>query len=546
MAISPLLTGYFFKKSLTALINQYNQNNTAKMKLVAYENGWLQSDFTLQIIPFTQNQTNTNPDLLQLSTITLKANVQHGPLLSHPINKGLTFGIATVNTQIHFDNKVETFLLGAPKPTGIGNIISIVHFDGDWINHLQTIPINMAIPFVDGNVNWQGLKGTIIVRMRGGVVNALKSNLVFGTLNVKLNLEQPIEFTQQPITQITDTKRAVNGLFVGKTLLTFSDSTVKYNGGTLLTIKDFANDTASDDENNHFNLTENLNIAGITVKYDDFPVISPIKLILTLDDINANEIAILFKLLSDQMDTSPIAANFPRLLLPTSRLSLNFSMNSALGELSATSEAHLLNNAPLPQTMDALHQTIQMNTHVKVAAPLATFLVQQYLIVSAMKLIKTTPDNQTTAAENVENPIINKQSFNNAIADMIQAGKLPLNVAIQIMNLYDTNVTPELFAAKIKSFNLSPDTESNLNQLYTQMHLPKQTPNVTAEQTTPPQSAQSLITELLRDGYLIQDNNDYLLNITYDHGVMKINDKEMTPLLHPPVPAGAVLNTQPS
>ncbi len=537
----PWSTGYFFKQNYLRVIADFNQHNATQIRVVSYHAGWLQSQAIIQIIPSSSRIYKDD-----LTTITFDQHIAHGPIVYDSTQKRLRIALAAMQDTIHLADKIETFLFGKPKSQGIGTIHSIVHFNGWWSQHIQIPPMTIQVQNIISKIFWEGVNGDVDILVHANRVTQIKSNLLFGALSVKGNEKMPTTmqfvFLLQPITEKSNSLLHPIGLWSGNLQSTIPGISLQNASNLVFNAEALAFDGMSTiTATNMLSFTNTMSIQKIEIPNYIIPTITALNLNFSLDNINAGELVHFINIAKNTEKNDPAKFDnlekqytelFPRLITATTHVGLHFSANTTLGAVLLTGEVNWPENKALPTTMDELRNNISAKSAIRIAIPLAQVMLNQFFTDVAKRGAEKMSASNTVNNTAVSSP--QKDIFKNAVAKFMQEGKLPLSTAIQVMTLYDTNISSSEFATHLTQLGVPPATEAELMQLYAQKNsaatpaiLPNTANNQAAAQQALADTMKNKFDALLQQGYIVKENDDYVVSITYIDGVMKVNGKEL-------------------
>lgn len=549
IGLCPWITGYYFRQNYLNLIAHYNLQHESKLTVTSYQYGWFSSQVVLKFNPFSPGPTQSN-EIAETSAITLEQNITHGPFVQDKIHHTYTLAIASLHTTVHFSPKIETIIFSQPKPGGIASIESITHFNNEWINRINVIPMTLSFIGMD-KTTWQGLEGTVSFKTDADLIRQLKSHFVFGELKITLeDPEQNTEFSLQSITHDTDSQHQPMGLWTGHSEIVIPAATLKTNSTLQFSMANLSFSGATNITDNMFHVASSLAIDNLNMPSQMIPVIAPLNYKLSINNLNAMELNHFITAL--QAARASDLANekltiyqtvLPRIITPTTHLNLDFYTNTSLGALTAKGMAAWPANVALPNTLDELMKNANGKIDIRIAIPLANAIIDETIDEVTTRVVQKMPETPSAASITTNKPVdTTKETFKNKLTALMQSGALPLAAAIQLMSLYDEHATPETFASSIKQLNLTtPGMEAELIQLYTQLANtpPASTlPTIPTSVQTPTSqnqirqelsaSVKSQVEQLIQQGYLIKDNNDYIASIIYENNTIRINGKDIS------------------
>lgn len=561
VAFLPWITGYYFKQQYVDLITAYNAKHPGRITIVDYQTGWFSSNAKLIINPISaedlspqaQGNLSAATEFLKNTALTLDQHISHGPLVNDPISHTLTFALASIQTTLHLSEKVETLLFGATKPNGIGAISVLAALKHEWIYRVQLFPMDLSFMSMD-KTHWEGIEGTISFKTNADdTATQISSKLIFGSLNIAVQeAEEKLELALMPITQNGNWSYSPIGLWIGDADITLPGATFKINNALHYGMEKLLLVGNSNIKGNMYNLASTLTINNLTLTDYAVPSISFFQYKLAFNNLNAMEL-VHFTTAIQATQNKPNPQDeimtvyqtvLPRVITPSSTVNVDINMNTSLGALMAKGNALWPANIALPNTMEDAGKNVHGKMDMRIAIPLANAFIDQAVNIMADHAIQQMPAVPTVTTITPETPAdVNKDALKNKLMLFMQNGQLPLPAAIQIMSLYDAHASPDAFTANVKQLRLAPPVEADIIQLYTQLATAPQpaTPAPAVPTTVQPQLSQSQlqkdlsdslkdqVNQLIQQGYLIKDGNDYIATLTYENNVFKINNKDLAP-----------------
>lgn len=561
VAILPWITGYYFKQQYIDLITAYNAKHPGRITIIDYQAGWFSSNAKLNINPISaddlppqaQNNLSAAAEFLKSTALTLDQHISHGPFVRDPINNSFTFALASIQTTLHLSEKIETLLFGATKPDGVGTVSVLAALDREWTYRVQLFPMDLSFMTID-KTHWEGIDGTVSFKTNADdTVTQVNSKFVFGNLNVAIeDAGEKLELALTPITQSGSWNYEPVGLWTGQTDITLPGAVFKINNVLHYGMEKLLLAGNSNVTGNMYNLVSTLTINNLTLTDYVVPSISLLQYKLAINNLNAMELVHFISAAQttqnkpnpqDEMMTV-YQTVLPRVITPSSTVNLDVVMNTSLGGFTAKGNAIWPANTALPNTMEETAKNVNGKVDIRIAIPLANAFIDQAVNSMAAQAIQQMPATPAVTTITPETPVdANKDTLKNKLMVYMQNGQLPLPAAIQIMSLYDSHASPDAFATNVKQLRLAPPIETEIIQLYTQLATAPQptTPIPAVPTTVQPQMAPSQlqkdlsgslkdqVNQLIKEGYLIQDGNDYIATLTYINNTLKINNKDFAP-----------------
>lgn len=544
LGVGPWITGHYFKKNYLDLIANYNQNNsgTFKITVLDYSAGWMSSRVILQLTPVKNNITG-------MTFINIEENISHGPLVFGQGKTLPTIAAASILSTVRLPDQINALLFGKGRPEGLASIHSLAYFDGNCVNHIQMLPVNTSILGM-ANLDWQGLNGVITfkVNTKTNQISQLNSDLTIENLSLKLNdalgMGQNTEFVLQSLVLKTDTALPSIDISSGGSQLTISGASWKNSTGLQFGLNNLVVQGSSQmNADNMVNFSNTLSIQKIEVPHYVIPVISAINYNLLVNNINAKELNAFIKLMQPGSNNDKqLEMQIPRIITATTNVKFDTGFNTPLGIFVFKGLAFWPAKVALPTTADEMRVNANAKADVRISIPLAKVLTEQ-----AINQWSNTMEGKITSGQPTMTPAEtktmsladkSKDVLKEQLASLLQSGSISLNAAIEVMSLYDQHPSLAAFKAELQKVELTPVIQAQLNQLYAQLYAantqpalpPAPTPdNQQVAQQAAASSLKNQIDEWIKQGYVTQDNNDYVTTIIYENEVLKINGKELPP-----------------
>lgn len=525
IALTPWLTGLYFKQQFLNLVIALNQDNRVKVSVLEYHVGWLTSHIRVNVIP-------TSPDTGPVE-INLDETITHGPIIFDMKQNKFMFAMASIESNMHLPMRVETLLLGKKPSQGILNIYCIADFNGNWKSYFQMPALNMQFSS-SGNIAWQGLTGDSNMRTDNGHISTVQSNFNIGAISATTPIG--LQLNTKPISITYDGTFHPIGLWVGNFNVSVPNLSWVNSTGKNINIENLKITTKNDiTSTNLYNGIETLSITKLELPGNDISSVSPANITLEENNFSAKGIVGLGNYLrkvkpsdiSNNNDLrNQILALASKITTSTSTLTGDASFNTSLGAFALNGKIYGFTSTPAASLNDILKNS-HMQIDLKVAVPLANKLLESYFQTLTSRIntrsssIPSMPmPPELTTTQPIDQAGI--ELFNEKIAGLMKQGKLSLTTSMQIMTLRGQNLTPDQFSAGLSNLKLPGDMVMQITTIYEQSLQTKQ--NTTATPiTTSADKTKDIISQWLKKGYLIQNQNDYVVSITRDDGVIKIN-----------------------
>lgn len=520
-AALPWLDGFYFKSQFINFVNALNQDNRIKISIIEYHEGWLHSYVRISAkanVPAPANEPV--PEIIAEETIT------HGPIV-YGKKQSLALAIALIESKMHLSDIMKQLMLGPTSVPGDIEVSTIATFNGHWKSHAHIPTISIQSP-EGGNVTWKGLDGYSDLLLHNQHIDSVESQFTFGQLSASMPTPVNLELNVQPITLSYKGNLHPIGLWEGNFQISAPDLSFKNMNDKNLHINHFQLTTNTNiTSNTFFNATENITIQALELPENDFTPISSAKLNVSITEFSAKGIIDLAHFLKNiNSDNLPnddfhnqLIIYISKIVTPSSKLSSDVSFNTPLGHLILSANAEKFAPNATTSDIDIMESGI-IKVNIRIAVPLAKKIAVSYSQMLATHLL-----NQPGATIN---PVSTNQArieqFNEKIAELMKQGKLSLSSSMQIMTLRNQDQTPEQFNQDLAKLSINPTIMAQIIALNTQL-LEEQKTTQTNPATVPTPQINDLIDTWIKQGYLLQDNNDYTAIITIEKGVVTLNGK---------------------
>ena len=552
VGVIPLVDGYFFKSTFLNQLNALSQetaNESVKFDVKQYQLGWLKSDLKLRVL-------STDPELNKEfpNGITVEYKISHGPWVYDDVAKQYVFAYAILTSDIYLPPEIEMMILGKQSNKPILKMQTIVSFNDTWAQHVSIEPISIpgmgAIKFADST-------GLTSFKLVNDVLYGMNLSGTIGAITVTADKNNPLipDALIQPISLSQKLARQDIGLWNSDSDAKFPGIAINWKDGNGVNLEKLELSSVHGiDANKVYNASFNLSTGKFEVKYTDknIPSIVNSKFNVAVNNLNPAAINDYLNYMMNLDKTKAVSMNqeeqnkmqqqFLNIITLKSNVTANVDINTSLGLLSLKSKTYLQEGTPTPITLPDLEKNVIVETNARISAPLLFYFESESL---KSKLADAPPQalmqgesplNLSAGTQKNEKNSVMQQKM----VDLIQEGKISLQVSIQVLDVAGKNLPVETFAANIKSI-VTPEVANQLTQAY-QAQLSANTSSASpqadmAQQAAPapltadqiPQAAQKKIDDLVAQGILIKDNNDYVINLIYQNNVYKINGKEIPP-----------------
>ncbi len=543
VAAVPGINGYYFKNHYLKLIEAHG-GGVGKLKVTDYQLGWLSSTAELTM-DFNDPDAKT-PDPTKV--IAFEQQITHGPFLQDPDNGGWVVAQAAMQTQVHLDKKIES-MLGVNTADGIMQVSTVVSFADHYANQVKTPLFNFKNDD-KGTITWQGMTGMVDVDFVSEQLKHVKTDVALGQLSIQgptMTLTMPSMAAQaEKNCQAAIMCTGTSSLAVPSISGAQESKTVKLAG---LTTKTTYGVGAGNDY--HADLDVMLNKLDVP----DYSF-GPISLKFSAANLNATELKKMIDI-SKRIAAAPAAelqaqqlvalAEYnkilPNVIMAATVLHEDAKIDTSYGRFTSTAKFYWPANTPLPANSSDLSK---MNFNMDVHA--ATTLVDQVIAVLDGTTAKPKSVSDVVTPVVPEKPAApTAEETIHALLDPLTNDKKMSDDAVKaIIDLHKKHLLPAIYDAAIEKImfaqRLPMATEKEITKKLQDQYAGSYTENdITADVTTatpasavtdktPPAQpsnasgqAQAQLDAMIKQGYVRQDKDNYVVSIVYENGTMKVN-----------------------
>jgi uncharacterized protein YdgA (DUF945 family) len=500
----PFGLGIWIKHSYLQLIAFENGLNQLHIELLHYHRGWLSSDVDISVEPVFPGLNRT----AQQERVILHQHIQHGPILYQP-NKSQLF---TVNLAA-IQNRLE--LANADKSMN-SSLASIVESD-DSLNFLGEYKTKFRL------TGFKSISSKLEVgEMKGNALFWPMQKRVEGDINIANFMLNNTGFliAANKLYLLFNQYQSADGLWLGNHSLTCADVTFSGASNKSISLLGISMQGYAEEVANQLNGMRQITIDKIQA---DGLGVGPVILEVGVQGLNPAGFMLLLNkfhdLLSQGFPLAELQQQFiiflPKIIQPGSRLKVSrLQVTTPNGSLLLQGEIEWPQQAVLPKNIKEIMQASSAQCSLRISMPLASMLLRIGANLFSPAIIPSTMPKEATRVQK-ENALL--------VLLLVQQKQLSKTTATKLIALQKQGISEEKYVAAIKSMTaaneISAETEKLLSSHYVNFH------NQDAIKT----STATQFSQWLKAGYLIQDKNDYILSLIYDHGVLKINGHSLSP-----------------
>jgi hypothetical protein len=480
VGLVPFINGWFFKQKYLELLSSLNTDSEIQFRVKEYHLGWRHSTALVDVIipsPVPQNEA---------MHFTLEQHIQHGPLIfkeNFPVDTH--FQYAFIDGILKKDSRVYM------------NLTTNVSFGGIFQNHFDILNVDLQLPFAT-KLTWEGANGTMDFKadqnhIEYGLVHAdiypivLKS--MMGSVNItKINFQNEFHYENQ------HTLNGTNTLKIPGINLDFLQFDIRIGNLQL--------DHSFDVKNNAYQSKVSIGLQQLSVPN---LMIAPLNATFALSNFNFD--AFLNFIKNSENDNSPEL--FYKSITPQSQLNSTIDFSIPEGNFHADFKGNWSDKA-FPQKPDFFNY---MDYDIKIVA--AKTLVHH--------LIELASESSPQTVQPQAKPL----TFDDQVNVLVEQKLMSIYAASQVKELVKTPLPMDAFETALQSLQttneITPEAVNILKQSYATLQAMDSQPQIA--QPTAEEALSAKFDELIKQGYILQEKDNYVVNITHHDGAVLINGR---------------------
>lgn len=552
LALAPLIDGYFFKQNYLNLLTAMNQESGSKINLVEYHLGWMSSDAKTSVE--LKDPIQGTPII-----ITITQHIMHGPLV-HDLNNHWNLAQAQIQSHFLLPDSFNNLLFGPDVKThaAIIQIDTLATFRDEYYNQISMPAINLQLPN-GSKLTWQGLTGDSYLQLENHKIYHTEAAINFG--GVTLQTIAGTLTSQNILIQYDVTRNAI-GLMDGSYAVSSPGFAVTSMKGNIDIEEISFKDSFSVDNNNFFN-----NQTEFSLKNLNLPEFRLNSMNIQINENNLSAEGVLnyintiyqLKEKSYMIPPDQIQALFTKLITTKTTLNENAALVTAFGSFVSDGQVYWPNPV---QTFDEAVNNANFKINVRISASLINHMIDIAAVKQHEEVAKSHPellsgddaainlidqwgkqnlisDSASISLKDLVKMHLSTKDFATNVDEFILRKDIPTNLATELKMQYakikiaDPHLNATTGNAKPQSAaNMQPITNSTAATHTSSMADVSETADdsQTTNQTSTTQTQIALtakmkkqIDDLVKQGYLKQDKDDYITTITRENGVIKIN-----------------------
>lgn len=534
--VSPWVTGLWFERSYHQLITFYNLQGDFNIDLMHYHRGWWSSDAELHIEVI-------NPEVLQYFAelgiknpkvdVTFQQHIQHGPVI---FNSGASplFGLATIRNQVHLSNDIQAVMQSTrvQKPLVV-EVKDFISFTGGYHKYFSISPFQVVYTKNNLLIQFnQGLQGNVWVspterRFSGDVI--LSHFVMSSGKNVLTVPKLDVQFKQY---------RTRNGLWLGQSGMFASEVDWNDENENVIHLSDVDFHGNIDEKSGELYGLKSLSVKEVML---DGRLIGPVHFQVSAVGLSSkglvNLIAAYQKVvrrgeLYESQLRQNITSLVPSMFSTKTEIKIdNLQVMAPEGSLQLSGKMYWLFNESSTDGLLGLYQDANANASLRVSKNFLNKIIDDISQLSYFRSIS--PERRDELLDLQSNlQTANQRNFL-FISQLARTDRLSEDDAIQLLTLQRNDEPLEEYFAVIKKLYLDRQISRQLSymlfwQYVAVKHQVKMLDQAfDIDQQIVKQQMQAQITQWIKDGYIKQEKNDYVISVQKDSGSIKVNGKEI-------------------
>lgn len=461
----PFVDGLLFKHqymSLIKAVNKDSHNKNMKVGVLEYRLGWLTS--TAKVFYTITRQSSSASENTPAESITLVTNdiITHGPIVFDSTKHAWVIAVAGIQSYLHVPQAIEERLFGKQGVSkGVIQSHTIATFKNEYTSEFNVPAITLQVP-PEMQIVWRGAHGTVYLKMgANNQIDHSTMKTVIGALSLKNNSGA---LNTKDATLEYNAKLSPGGLFIGSYSLTLPEFLLNTVDTGEIALKNLQFAFSSDMESNTFyNMGMQLSSGELNIQ----PIL---------------------------IKSSNATASIKRISAPQFVTLIKTMHSFQADKQLSPDELQQLQDTLLPSVITP---TTALNYSVVIETSLGHLVSDAQISWSGV--VKTLADIKTQ-----------------------EVGKMNLRVSAMLLNkLIDDHLIKIPVASSKPAVALSPTpTVTPPQSVVTQAttaSIPLQAPLSESQQ------AKQQLAEWVKQGFITEDGGDYVVTITLEKGVLKVN-----------------------
>jgi uncharacterized protein YdgA (DUF945 family) len=539
LVFGPLAAGFGFQASYRDLLAFYNSQKNIHIKIVDYQRGWMSSEIKLSIEVDKKQLENALKifdipivDANQPYQFVVKQHVQHGPII-YSKNAPSVFGLAAIQNKIEVMPDITSLflLLGMPHVT-LKSDEDFVTLMGNYFNHLEVSGLQVIDPVSRVHVQFDNFVSDVWIQPKQKRVSGILALSQFSIYNSddsieidKINLKFDHHLDQY-------------GLWLGTHSIAMPKLTVQEAGDEFLEINGLKLSSESHETAGMLSGLKTLDVNKINY---DGEIVGPMHLELSAYKLNA-------KAMQNLIDASQeVAKNgeeyqgqlkqkismiLPKVIMPGTGINIDqFNLGTHTGKLTL--------NATVNWPERDFEAPSNVRDIVTTAKAQATLSISKKLMDDVIGIISGMPTSIREASSPDHDLLLSVRDQMEAAAKqntylikiLVESDELPEKSGEEFLDMQRDLVSVDDYEKAIKELfltrKISPSVSYQLSWQYSQLRNPYQflLRKVDEYQKSANDQLQGQLKELLNQGYIKEEKNEYVILFKWSEGKLTVNGR---------------------
>jgi len=531
----PLLVGVGIKRSYTNLLAFYNFQGNFHIQINSYTRGWFSSDVVLTIEaaqPLVRDLSEILGEQNSLTTqpvrFIVNQHIQHGPIVFNAhVRRYFSAELAELSSTIYATPDTAKFIQPINANDPLARTYDHVTFMGEYRTKFRSAGIQI-LSGDKNQVKMNKLEGRIWVRPKQ---RRVKGNMTTDDVLVT-NPAFSLAFSNTIAS--FNRQQTESGIWIGSSSVILPEIDAQDTNGKKLTITDLNMQSSAEEMAGLVNGTRQIGMQKVQLDHQE---IGPFSLKVSAHGLNAKALARLVAIYKQMLKSDnkvdfvdQFRSLFPALLSKVTTIKMDhLRVMTPKGGLLVAGKADwsAADAAALPLTLDEAVRTTNAQALLRISIPLTNALL--HVAVGLSEVRHAASNAQHTALDKQKDITVAKRQNALLIAMLVQENQLSKEVGTKLLALQAGKIAPDVYFAKLQKLSsdnqISADVMETLHDQYIQIQLAAMP--VEQRREFLEKQYQEKIAYWLRSGYISQEKNDYLVTMTYQQGVVKVNGHEM-------------------
>lgn len=511
----------------------------SKVQVISYHRGWFSSDVTSKV-------TITDPDLRSLIEklgisaenssdtfeLTVEQHIQHGPIFYlNTAHLPYLIGLAAIDRKFLLTPAQQSALaaLGIKKSVLKVNK-SYWSFAGNCFDYFDFNNFNLTLP------NGPSIQFN---SLQSGTWYKPSSPWIKGKVVITdFKMQEETTFLMLPnITATFDMQQDANGLWIGDQTLSLSAIALHDSGTQILKLNEVQLSGSVNETRGLLDVDKQFSIEKLQ---SENKLIGPFHLKLGVKRLNAKAINDLITIyeeithrgeLYESQLKQNIISQLPFIVAPGTKIQLSdLGITTPEGQLQLSAKVDWpRENFIPPQNLREMIQTAKFEGNFRIAKPLANEVIKLF---SKLIYFYQIPKEDRVALVTLRDDMnLNMQQKSFVIISLIQAKQLPKQEGLDLLAIIRGTNTTDDFNFEVKKLLMNRKINREiaywLGWQYNEFNDQKKLFNAEMinYQLLTEKQFQLQIKDLIQKGYILLDNNDYVVSMVRENGIAKINGK---------------------